>query len=52
MNKNCALSPSKKRFSTKKSAETALLLIDNDIKIYYCYGCNGYHFSSKIKKYE
>lgn len=48
MNKNCNLFPNKKRFSTKKNAETASLLLDIKIKIYYCDGCDGWHFS-KIK---
>ena len=46
--KICFEYPNKKRYNTKKDAETAILLI-NDVKlnIYNCSSCDGWHLSKK-----
>lgn len=45
--KKCFEHPDKKRFNTQKEAETALLLVSNDnLRIYKCDTCLGWHFTS------
>ena len=48
--KRCQKFPNKKRYSTKKEAETAVIILKNDVelKIYFCENCNGWHLTSKI----
>ena len=48
--KICIEFPNKKRFPTKKDAETAIFLIGNyylNLYIYFCDTCQGWHLSSK-----
>lgn len=46
--KHCSMFPSKKRYATKKDAETAILLINNvELRIYFCTTCGGWHLTSK-----
>ena len=49
MNKKCLEYPNKKRHSTKKDAETSLLLIDNkNLTIYFCESCEGWHLAKIV----
>ena len=45
--KKCIEFPNKKRFSTKKDAETTLITLNLDLKIYKCDTCKGWHFAKK-----
>lgn len=50
--KKCFEYPNKKRYSTKKDAETAILLlshISKNIRCYHCDTCNGWHLTSCSK---
>lgn len=50
--KTCFEHPDKKRFFTEKDAETAILTSDfKDLRCYYCDACEGWHLTSKLKKY-
>lgn len=45
--KNCLEFPNKKRYSTKREAETAILLVDNSaLRTYQCSTCGGWHLTS------
>lgn len=49
--KKCFKFPSKNRYSTKRDAETTILLSDEkNLKIYFCDSCSGWHLASTIKK--
>lgn len=49
MNKKCFITPYKKRYSTEKKAQTALLLINNpNIRVYFCADCSGWHLTSRL----
>lgn len=50
--KKCLEYPDKRRFNTKKEAETALLVLGKDLRIYKCATCKGWHFSSKDFKLD
>lgn len=51
MSKICFEHPNKKRFSTEKDAETAILTSDfKNLRYYYCKTCAGWHLTSKLKK--
>jgi hypothetical protein len=44
--KHCFEFPNKKRYSTKKEAEIALLkMAELNLKIYYCEACSGWHLA-------
>lgn len=46
--KRCPAFPNKKRYSTKKDAETVILINNSvDLHAYYCDACKGWHLSSK-----
>jgi hypothetical protein len=51
--KRCSEFPRKRRYATRRDAETAILLSDdnikNDLAIYYCGTCRGYHLTSGHK---
>lgn len=48
--KKCFQFPNKKRFNTKKDADKAILLTsNNNLYIYYCDSCYGWHLASKDK---
>lgn len=48
MNKICFISPYKKRYTTQKEAETQLLLLqNNNLRIYFCEDCCGWHLTKK-----
>ena len=47
--KICLEYSNKRRYNTKKDAETAILLISAvSLRIYECFSCNGWHLTSKI----
>lgn len=49
--KKCFEHPNKKRFSTQKDAEAALLTSNfKNLRYYHCETCDGWHLTSKIKK--
>ena len=49
--KKCFEHPNKKRFSTEKDAETAILTSNfKNLRCYYCETCEGWHLTSKLKK--
>lgn len=44
--KKCFEFPNKNRYNTKKDAETAILLSDNqNLNIYKCPSCRGWHLT-------
>lgn len=46
--KKCFTYPNKRRYTTQKDADTAILLLDNKgLRTYYCQGCDGWHLTSK-----
>ena len=47
--KRCPEFPKKRRYSTKKDAETAIITLDMpfNIYVYFCEACNGWHLASK-----
>jgi len=46
--KKCLEFPDKRRYNTKRDAETSILLIDKrDLRTYYCEGCRGWHLTSR-----
>jgi hypothetical protein len=45
--KKCFEFPDKRRFASKKDAETTLLIWNLNYKIYQCQTCKGWHFASK-----
>lgn len=46
--KKCFEFPNKKRYTTQRDAETAILLSENkEIQHYKCETCNGWHLTSK-----
>lgn len=48
--KKCFEHPDKKRFSSKKDAETVIIMsLNKDLRTYHCLTCNGWHLTSKIK---
>jgi hypothetical protein len=49
--KKCFEQPDKKRFTSKKDAEAAILLMDiNNLKSYRCDCCGDWHLASKKPK--
>jgi len=52
--KRCRKFPNKRRYPTKKEAETIILILSSegifDLKIYYCEACKGWHLASNLKK--
>jgi len=45
--KKCLEQPNKRRYNTKREAETAILLLDSrDLRAYHCDGCGGWHLTS------
>jgi hypothetical protein len=45
--KKCVEFPTKRRYSTQKDAETAILLVDRDnLRAYRCSTCGGWHLTS------
>jgi len=45
--KKCLEQPNKRRYNTKREAETAILLLDSrDLRVYHCGGCGGWHLTS------
>ncbi len=48
--KRCFEFPNKKRYNTKRDAETAILLSDKakSLYVYFCDTCNGWHLSSNV----
>jgi len=48
--KTCLEFPHKKRYNTKKDAETAILLLDDkDLGVYHCDTCRGWHLTSRYE---
>lgn len=51
MNKKCFTAPHKKRYSTEKKAQTALLLNNSpNIRVYFCVDCVGWHLTSRLTR--
>lgn len=50
MKKKCFEFPNKTRYNSKRDAETAILLSDrpNQLRVYNCTTCNGWHLTSKL----
>lgn len=50
--KRCPLFPDKRRYPTKKDAETVILLQENEnfveLDCYYCPACNGWHLTKLV----
>jgi len=49
--KRCPEFPNKRRYPTKKDAETVIIIMasehDIEFKTYYCEACKGWHLASK-----
>lgn len=50
MNKKCLSFPNKKRYSTQKLAQVAILLQNVALDTYFCEDCSGWHLTKIIKK--
>lgn len=52
--KRCQKFPNKRRYPTKKAAETIILMLFGEsvsnLRVYYCDACKGWHLTSNLKK--
>lgn len=48
MNNKCLSPPYKKRYSTQKDAQTAIILSDLPLIVYFCKDCKGWHLTKNI----
>jgi hypothetical protein len=49
--KKCFEHSDKTRYNTQWDADTAILLIGNDeLRIYHCDSCDGWHLTSKVEE--